>query len=85
VFLLLSVGLETKPEELIRVGGKSMGVALGGVLVPFIAGFGYILLIGYPPKEATFVGDAMVAPSVAVTARVLADSCCNIPCLAAAF
>lgn len=73
VFLLLSVGLETRPQELIRVGKKSLGVALGGVLLPFAAGFGYILLRGYSPHEATFVAAAMVATSVAVTARVLRD------------
>jgi Kef-type K+ transport system membrane component KefB len=73
VFLLLSVGLETRPQELIRVGRKSLGVALGGVLLPFAAGFGYILLRGYSPHEATFVAAAMVATSVAVTARVLRD------------
>jgi Kef-type K+ transport system membrane component KefB len=73
VFLLLSVGLETRPQELIRVGRKSIGVALGGVLLPFAAGFGYILLRGYSPHEATFVAAAMVATSVAVTARVLRD------------
>ena len=60
VFLLLSVGLETRPQELIRVGKKSLGVALGGVLLPFAAGFGYILLRGYSPHEATFVAAAMV-------------------------
>jgi Kef-type K+ transport system membrane component KefB len=73
VFLLLSVGLETKPQELIRVGGKSLGVALGGVVLPFAAGFGYILGRGYSAHEATFVAAAMVATSVAVTARVLSD------------
>src|SRR5215472_8190958 len=73
VFLLLNVGLETRPQELIRVGPKSLGVALGGVLLPFAAGFGYMLLARYSPHEATFVAAAMVATSVAVTARVLRD------------
>jgi Kef-type K+ transport system membrane component KefB len=73
VFLLLSVGLATQPQELIRVGRKALGVALGGVLLPFVAGFGYILLRGYSPHEATFVAAAMVATSVAVTARILRD------------
>lgn len=73
VFVLLNVGLETKPQELIRVGAKSLRVALGGVLLPFVAGFVYMLLRGYSPHEATFVGAALVATSVAVTARVLND------------
>lgn len=73
VFLLLSVGLETRPQELIRVGAKSLRVAVGGVLLPFLAGFGYMLLRGFSTDEATFVGAALVATSVAVTARVLND------------
>jgi Kef-type K+ transport system membrane component KefB len=73
VFLLLNVGLETRPQELIRVGAKSLSVALGGVLLPFAGGFGYMLLAGYSAHEATFVAAAMVATSVAVTARVLRD------------
>lgn len=73
VFLLLNVGLETHPQELIRLGPKSLRVALGGVLLPFAAGFGYMLLARYSAHEATFVAAAMVATSVAVTARVLRD------------
>jgi Kef-type K+ transport system membrane component KefB len=73
VFLLLNVGLETRPQDLMRVGGKSLGVAVGGVVLPFAAGFGYILFRGYSPHEATFVAAAMVATSIAVTARVLTD------------
>jgi Kef-type K+ transport system membrane component KefB len=73
VFLLLNVGLETRPQELVRVGGKSLGVAIGGVLLPFAVGFGYMILTRYSAHEATFVAAAMVATSVAVTARVLRD------------
>jgi Kef-type K+ transport system membrane component KefB len=73
VFLLLSVGLETHPEDLIRVGRKSIFVAVGGVVLPFVAGFGYIKLAGFTSNESIFVAAAMVATSVAVTARVLGD------------
>ena len=73
IFLLFSVGLETHPKELISVGRQSLGVALGGVLTPFFLGFGYMLLIHTPATEAVFVATAMVATSVGITARVLAD------------
>ncbi|HZU23427.1 MAG TPA: cation:proton antiporter, partial [Terriglobales bacterium] len=39
VFLLFSVGLETRPKDLIRVGRQSLGVALVGIVVPFGLGF----------------------------------------------
>ncbi|MCI0347941.1 MAG: cation:proton antiporter, partial [Acidobacteriales bacterium] len=73
VFLLFHVGLETRPEDLLRVGRQALGVALGGVLVPFVAGFAYIVLVWRSPQEATFLAAAMVATSVGITARVLGD------------
>jgi len=73
IFLLFTVGLETSPSELIRVGRQSLRVALAGVAVPFFLGFGYLKLRGEPSHEATFVAAAMVATSVGITARVLSD------------
>src|SRR5438874_1291569 len=73
IFLLFAVGLETHPRELVNVGRTSLGVALAGVVVPFAAGFVYVVLHGDSPKEATFVATAMVATSVGITARVLGD------------
>ena len=73
IFLLFAVGLETHPRELVNVGRTSLGVALAGVVVPFAAGFIYVVAHGDSPKEATFVATAMVATSVGITARVLGD------------
>src|SRR5512146_3403867 len=44
IFLLFTVGLETSPADLIRVGSKAVRVALLGVLLPFFLGFGYLML-----------------------------------------
>ena len=73
IFLLFSVGLETHPKELISVGRRSMGVAIGGVAVPFLFGFVYMMLAYGKAAEATFVATAMVATSVGITARVMGD------------
>ena len=73
IFVLFSAGLETSPSELIRIGGKSLSVAAAGVVVPFILGFVYMKLIGSATSESIFVGAAMVATSVGITARVFAD------------
>jgi Kef-type K+ transport system membrane component KefB len=73
IFVLFSAGLETSPAELIRIGGKSMRVAAAGVIVPFILGFAYMKLSGNPSSEAVFVGAAMVATSVGITARIFGD------------
>ena len=42
VFLLFTVGLETSPSDLIRVGRISLEVAVAGVVVPFAMGFIFI-------------------------------------------
>lgn len=73
IFVLFAAGLETSPSELIRIGGKSLSVATAGVVVPFILGFAYMKLSGSGTSESVFVGAAMVATSVGITARVFAD------------
>ncbi|MBZ5539360.1 MAG: cation:proton antiporter [Acidobacteriia bacterium] len=71
MFLLFGVGLEVKASELLKVGGKATLVAIIGVIVPFFAGWGILLAWGAPQVEAIFVGAAMVATSVGITASVL--------------
>jgi len=73
IFVLFSAGLETSPGELIRVGGKAIQVAVLGIVVPFLLGFSYMKLRGDASSEAIFVGAAMVATSVGITARVLSN------------
>jgi Kef-type K+ transport system membrane component KefB len=73
IFLLFTVGLETQPKDLLSVGRTSLYVALAGITVPFVCGFGYMMLRDHSPAEATFVAAAMVATSVGITARVLGD------------
>jgi Kef-type K+ transport system membrane component KefB len=73
VFLLFTVGLETSPGELIRVGRLSLGVAIAGVVVPFATCLLFLRLNKEPRHEAVFVATAMVATSVGITARVLRD------------
>lgn len=71
IFLLFLVGLETKPADIFRVGGRALLVAVLGVVLPFVAGYLLLWAWGKPQIEAIFVGAAMVATSVGITARVL--------------
>ena len=72
IFLLFTVGLETRPSDIFKVGGTATIVAVLGVVVPFIAGFALLSLWpGHSRIEAVFLGAAMVATSVGITARVL--------------
>jgi Kef-type K+ transport system membrane component KefB len=71
MFLLFGVGLEVKASALLKVGGKATLVATIGVIVPFFAGWAILAAWGAPLVEAVFVGAAMVATSVGITASVL--------------
>jgi Kef-type K+ transport system membrane component KefB len=71
IFLLFTVGLEIRPGDLLRVGRTALLVAVGGVVLPFAAGWAIMTAWGHSGIEAVFVGSAMVATSVGITARVL--------------
>ena len=74
IFLLFSVGLETKVKDLLGSGKAAMLCALLGVILPFVAGFALIIAVGgYDMNAAMFMGAAMVATSVGITARIIKD------------
>lgn len=73
IFLLFSVGLETKVNDLLKVGKTAMYVAILGVVIPFILGFIYIELDDGDFHHAMFLAAAMVATSVGITARVIKE------------
>src|SRR5947209_7407956 len=72
MFLLFRVGLAVKSRDLMRVGKTALLVAVLGVIVPFALGWEILRLWGAPTIEGVFVGAAMVATSVGITAQVLA-------------
>lgn len=71
IFLLFTVGLETNPAAILKIGKKALVVAVLGVIVPFIAGYFLMLAYGGGQAESLFLGAALVATSVGITARVL--------------
>jgi Kef-type K+ transport system membrane component KefB len=73
ILLLFEVGLETDLEELARVGGPALVVALAGMALPFLGGFFLTRALGHPALTAIFVGAALTATSIGITARVLAE------------
>jgi Kef-type K+ transport system membrane component KefB len=64
------IGLECDLREIYT--RKSIMIALGGVSVPWVAGYAVALLFGYE-ADAVFIGATLVATSVAVTASVLSE------------
>lgn len=73
MFLLFAVGLETRVKDLMSVGKAAFLVASLGVLIPFLFGYLYITCTDGHMYHALFMGAAMVATSVGITARVIKD------------
>jgi len=73
IFLLFMVGLEVRLRDIISVGKEAVAVAIIGVSLPFVAGYAYGLFIGFEQLPALFLGTALVATSVGITAAVLQE------------
>src|SRR4051795_8499122 len=73
ILLLLEVGMEMDLRELGAVGRASLSVATLGGIAPFGIGVGAGELLGMTGNEAVFVGAALTATSVGITARVFGD------------
>ena len=75
IFLLFEVGLESNIKEMLEVGISSFLVALVGVILPMLLGWG--VSAWFLPQAGTlvhvFIGATLCATSVGITARVLKD------------
>ena len=81
LFLLIVTGLETDLKLIIRKGKTALLISLGGIIVPFITGFGLGWLLPEsfltdPDKRlvfSLFIATAMSISAVPVIAKVLMD------------
>jgi Kef-type K+ transport system membrane component KefB len=73
ITLLFMVGLDISLQEAKEVGARALTVGSAGIVLPFLAGAGFIYAVAGSVDQALFMGAAMVATSVGITARVLAD------------
>lgn len=73
IVLLAQVGMETDIDELRRVGRTSMSVGLIGVAAPMALGYFAAVALGESTNTALFVGAALTATSIGITARVFGD------------
>ena len=73
IFLLFTVGLETNVKDLLGSGKAALLAAVLGVVLPFIAGLAIIMASDGEMSHALFMGAAMVATSVGITARIIKD------------
>ena len=73
VFLLFAVGLETRLDDLKRVGVIAFLVGTLGVIVPFGGATVWAHVEGFVWSKSMFIAAAFVATSAGITARVLQD------------
>ena len=76
IVLLLQIGLETRLDDLMRVGGRAAAVAAIGIAAPFALGAfvaGPLLLPGVTQNGYLFLGATLAATSVGITGRVFRD------------
>jgi len=73
IILLAEVGLEMDLTELRKVGRASMLVAIIGVVVPMSSGVLAGTVLGESLNASLFLGAALAATSVGITARVFGD------------
>lgn len=76
VILLFQIGLESNIRKMMKVGPRAFAVATVGVVLPFVFGtyvVGPWLLPGQSSTTYLFLGAALTATSVGITARVFRD------------
>lgn len=72
--LMFIAGLETDIERTREASVTAFLVALSGVIWPFFLGVGAAHLLGLPWNSACFLGGALTATSVSISARTLMDA-----------
>jgi Kef-type K+ transport system membrane component KefB len=73
IFLMFYVGLEIRVKDLFAVGRTAILVGILGALFPLVMGFGAMMFLGFAVVESLFVGTAILATSVGISVKVLAD------------
>lgn len=73
ILLLFLIGLETDFDKLMSVGVTATLVAIVGVAVPFAGGFLVGRMLGLDDLVAIYIGAALTATSVGITARLFSD------------
>ncbi len=69
IFLLFTIGFEFCLRDL--TNPRYLAIASLGVAVPWVGGYLSTTLLGYSTASALFVGTALTATSIAITANVL--------------
>jgi len=71
VVLLFTIGLEFSFKEIARI--RYLIIALIGIIIPALGGFFLASLFNFDFKASVFIGTALTATSIAITANVLRE------------
>lgn len=71
VVLLFTIGLHFNIKDIVNI--KYFLIAVAGIIVPWVAGYYLAKLFGYDLGASIFVGTALTATSIAITANVLKE------------
>ncbi|WP_292365874.1 MULTISPECIES: cation:proton antiporter [unclassified Methanoculleus] len=71
IILLFVIGFEFNVRDILKGSYGVIGVF--GVIIPWIGGYATAVLFGFDFASAVFVGTAMTATSIAITANVLKE------------
>lgn len=74
LLLLFSIGMDLDLEKFKKLAVPASEVAAGGVILPFILGYLIAVFYGFSVEVALFVGAALVATSVGISASILRES-----------
>ncbi len=71
IIMLFVIGFDFHFKDLLN--GRYVVIALFGVIIPWVVGFLFAITWGFDSVSALFVGTALTATSVAITANVLKE------------
>jgi Kef-type K+ transport system membrane component KefB len=73
ILILFIAGLEMTFRDFRKVGIPSFIVGTSGVIVPFVLGYGFCLLLGLSVIASLVIAAALVATSISITSLVLIE------------
>lgn len=71
--LLFRIGTESRFDQLKRVWPQAAVVAISGMVLPLLLGWGVAVFFGFSPIAGLFVGATLTATSIGVTVPVLKE------------
>jgi monovalent cation:proton antiporter-2 (CPA2) family protein len=73
LLLMFIAGLETDLEQLRENWKAAFAVAVGGIILPFVGGYGVAAALGLSNSEALFLGLLLCATSVSISVQTLKE------------